>query len=360
MAVTRAPANPITWPPQPQKTLPYRLKHVYTVKPGDSFGSIARQEGVDVWALILFNFQTTNPQEVNWYLKNQLNCTRETRDRKNYMFSGGEQIYIPTGVPPAGCTPWPNLSKWNMSAIAGYQRWILENGESYLSRNGYTRDCANFALDALVDFAKTRQLPLAFYTAKHQRFGISFNEGWSCTTLQTRQQEISLPEYNWSFTLPFDHPDYDSFASSARKWVKVSDLYDLALGNTVRITRSELRSGDLLILPPNVATLHVQVVLSPVAHIMVDGQYRKVLMILQGNTYHGKDWPGTSTGEPIALKAWDLALPSPQDKGFYYKYYMNSKGHWKEDPQAEVQLTNFQGRRWNFDMFNRAYGLATP
>jgi hypothetical protein len=356
MAIANPPINPAPWPPGPKPNekneVPYRIKCKYTVKPGETFATIARQEGVDVWALILFNFRTTDAREVNWYLQKYLKCTKETRDRKNYVFSGGEDIYIPEGVPSSRCSPWPNRSKWVVNEMANYQRWIQENGEdNYVGRKGYTRDCANFAVDALVDFAKTRQLPVAFYRATHQILKINWSESWSCASFLTDQELFRLPESNWQFTLPVDHPDYESFAKSARFHVKASDLYDLTLGNTIRITQNELRPGDLLILPPN-NTLHVQVVLSPIAYITVDHKPRKVLMILQGNTLEGWDWPGCSTGEPIALKAWDLTDTK--------KYYVNLDGAWKDDPQAQVKLSNFQCRRWNFDMFNMAYGISSP
>jgi len=355
MAIAKSPVRPAPWPPGPRPNekneVPYRLKYKYTVKPGESFASIARQEGIDIWALILFNFQTTDAQEVNWYLQRYLKCTRETRDRKNYVFSGGEEIYIPEGVSSSSCSPWPNRSKWDMSEIANYQRWILENGEDYVGKKGYTRDCANFAVDALVDFVKTRQLPVAFYSATHKIHKVNRYEGWSCTSFLTDHELVRLPEYNWQFTLPVDHPNYESFAKSARFYVKASDLYDLALGNTIRITQNELRPGDLLILPPP-NTLHVQVVLSPIAHIRVYHRPKTVLMILQGNTLDGWDWPGCSTGEPIVLKAWDLTDQK--------KYYVNLDGAWKDDPQSQVKLSNFQCRQWNFDMFNIANGISSP
>jgi LysM domain len=355
MAIASPPINPIPWPPKPLKEVPYRLKCKYTVKPGESFASIARQEGVDVWALILFNFQTTDAKEVNWYLQKYLKCTKETRDRKNYTFSGGEEIYIPQGAPSWGCSKrstWPNRSKWDVNEVAYYQRWIQENGEdNYVRSKGYTRDCANFAVDVVVDFAQTRQLPVAFYTAQHHRLHLDWSEGWSCTSFLTDHEQFQLPEYNWQFTLPVDHPDYESFAKSARFRVKASDLYDLALRNTIRVTQNELRAGDLLILPPPM-TLHVQVVLSPVAYITVDHKPRKVLMILQGNTYDGWDLPGRSKGEPIDLKAWDLADST--------KYYVNLNRKWENCKQWIGKLQQFQCRRWNFDMFNKAYGISTP
>ncbi|MGP0020310.1 MAG: LysM peptidoglycan-binding domain-containing protein [Candidatus Sulfotelmatobacter sp.] len=355
MAIAKSPVSPAPWPPGPRPNeknneVPYRLKCKYTVKPGESFASIARQEGIDVWALILFNFRTTDAMKVNWYLQKYLKCTKETRDRKNYTFSGGEEIYIPEGVSPSSCSPWPNRSKWDISEVTNYQRWILENGEDYVGKKGYTRDCANFAVDALVDFVKTRQLPVAFYSAAHKIHKVNRYEGWSCTSFLTDHELVRLPEYNWQFTLPVDHPDYESFAKSARFYVKASDLYDLTLGNTIRIAQNELQPGDLLILPPP-NTLHVQVVLSPLAYITVDHKPRTVLMILQGNMRDG-DWRGSSAGEPIVLKAWDLTD--------YKKYYVNVDGTWKDDPQGQVKLNNFHCRQWNFDMFNMANGISSP
>ena len=60
--------------------------------------------GMTALELCRFNFQTTDPAEINWYLRNKAGCTQTTPDKKNYRFAGGEKIYIPTkgNTLPAG------------------------------------------------------------------------------------------------------------------------------------------------------------------------------------------------------------------------------------------------------------------
>jgi hypothetical protein len=54
--------------------------------------------------LIEFNFKTRQPEEVNWYLRRNVGCTRSTRDGLNWLFAGAKRgvIYIP---PPATAPP---------------------------------------------------------------------------------------------------------------------------------------------------------------------------------------------------------------------------------------------------------------
>jgi len=345
MATTTPPTQPIPWPPNPPLQ---RVKRVHTVKPGESFATIARQEGIDVWMLIYFNFRTTVSAEVNWYLKNRLNCTEETADRKGYRFSGGEQIYIPR-LPAPSSPPWPTPSSgWNATQLVAYGRWVQEDAEDYVNKKGYTRDCADFAIDVLVDFAKARRLPVALYAGSHRQLGRVWPEGWSNELLRPREMEFNVPEYHFRFSLPIDQPDYDRFASWARRWLLAEDLFDTSLGNTLRITHDQLRPGDLLVLPRQIATEHVQVVVSPVGSIMVGGKFRRVLFIVQGNTAD-RDFIGQSAGKPIVAKAWDL-----DDRTLYY---VKIGDRWKEDPQAQEFLRQFEARRWNFQMFNSTYGL---
>ena len=57
--------------------------------------------------LCAFNFRTTAPAEINWYLRNKAGCTQTTPDKKNYKFSGGEKIYLPSPVQPPSPAPVP-------------------------------------------------------------------------------------------------------------------------------------------------------------------------------------------------------------------------------------------------------------
>jgi hypothetical protein len=72
----------------------------YKVKDNDSWVSIAKRQGVDVWNLIEFNFKTRNPDEVNWYLRHRVGCKKTTADGKNWMFSSDAKpgiIHLPAG-----------------------------------------------------------------------------------------------------------------------------------------------------------------------------------------------------------------------------------------------------------------------
>jgi hypothetical protein len=89
----------------------------YEVSDGDSWASLARQAGLDVWSLIRYNYPTLpldNRQaalEVNWYLEQYVRCDKVTSDGKNYIFSST----VPKGViyfpPPVFSHQVPGLSQ---------------------------------------------------------------------------------------------------------------------------------------------------------------------------------------------------------------------------------------------------------
>jgi hypothetical protein len=75
----------------------------YTVGQGESFASIGSKLATKYHVsprgmaklLLLHNFNTTQPDEVNFYLENALKCETVTQNRKNYMFTPGQVIYLP-------------------------------------------------------------------------------------------------------------------------------------------------------------------------------------------------------------------------------------------------------------------------
>jgi hypothetical protein len=75
--------------------IPYRPRD----KPvQEDWHSVARKFGVDVKDLIFFNFLTTEPDEVNWYLKHHTGCKKVSPSGNNWMFSNDASpgiIYIP-------------------------------------------------------------------------------------------------------------------------------------------------------------------------------------------------------------------------------------------------------------------------
>jgi len=74
----------------------------YTVQNDDDWWKLAAKPeikalGYDAIGLCYFNFQTKNPPEINYYLRNKVGCVNTTHDRKNYVFRGAKpgQIYLP-------------------------------------------------------------------------------------------------------------------------------------------------------------------------------------------------------------------------------------------------------------------------
>jgi hypothetical protein len=70
----------------------------YRVRNGDNWISVAANLGMDPKSLIFFNFHTTEPKFVNYYLKHNVGCTVVSPDGKNYSFRDASPgvIYIPS------------------------------------------------------------------------------------------------------------------------------------------------------------------------------------------------------------------------------------------------------------------------
>jgi hypothetical protein len=88
-------------PAEPRKDYPppgFVARH--NVKSGDNWEKLRQlYSRSSVWDLIIFNFNTTVVQEVNWYLGRYVGCTRTTSDKKNYRFRSKDVpgvIYIPS------------------------------------------------------------------------------------------------------------------------------------------------------------------------------------------------------------------------------------------------------------------------
>jgi len=88
---------------EPKKPLPVGYKPTAgiarKVVDSDSWLRLAANAGVDPWWLIQYNFETRDPAEVNWYLKNRVGCDRVTADKKNFRFSASAApgvIFLPS------------------------------------------------------------------------------------------------------------------------------------------------------------------------------------------------------------------------------------------------------------------------
>ena len=58
----------------------------YHVKTGDTPDSIAAKSGVDWNAIAQFNFETTDPDQLETYYGDRVGCTNLTPDGKKYVF----------------------------------------------------------------------------------------------------------------------------------------------------------------------------------------------------------------------------------------------------------------------------------
>jgi hypothetical protein len=76
----------------------------YRVKDGDDWEKVAKKFMVDVKELIYFNFLTTRPDEVNWYLHYHTGCDTVSPSGNNWMFSSSANPGI-IWIPPAENDP---------------------------------------------------------------------------------------------------------------------------------------------------------------------------------------------------------------------------------------------------------------
>ncbi|MBZ5624585.1 MAG: hypothetical protein LAQ69_38670 [Acidobacteriia bacterium] len=112
---------------------PFSLRH--PVKDREDWGSVARMHRIDTKALIFYNFWTTNPDEVNWYLRRNVGCTKSNDGGRNYAFSSdarpGYVYYPPPPVPAKTLMPEDrmpgNLRPHFNSALDGLQIQVMRH-----------------------------------------------------------------------------------------------------------------------------------------------------------------------------------------------------------------------------------------
>jgi hypothetical protein len=112
----KAPTNKAAWPPDPTRDPKGRTPIEVRVgsDPKQSFYTIAASKGLDPAELVRFNFGTTDPAQINWYLREYVGCFNTTRDGYNYTFFGAGTrpvgdttkkkavIYVPGPAAPPG------------------------------------------------------------------------------------------------------------------------------------------------------------------------------------------------------------------------------------------------------------------
>jgi hypothetical protein len=113
MPIEKRPASPLPKGPRPGSRNP-----PYKVTGADTLETVASKHSVSTTDLIRHNFATTDPAEINWYLREYVGCDKPTSDGKNWCFSSSANpglIYIPAsstnpgnGAPPNGGGPGVN------------------------------------------------------------------------------------------------------------------------------------------------------------------------------------------------------------------------------------------------------------
>lgn len=104
-----------TWPPVPET--PHNVDYILG---SENFWSLARQHGrANPWDIIIYNFRTEDPEEVNWYLHHAVGCW-QSEDRANFSFKDAERddgemskIYIP----PKTWKPAPSFKKGSGAGV---------------------------------------------------------------------------------------------------------------------------------------------------------------------------------------------------------------------------------------------------
>lgn len=105
MSILKVPAVKAPWPPRAanDKFFRYPKAHPVGKEKGESFATLAKRNGVGGRELVQYNFLTSDPQEINWYLANYVGCPAPKAGDRYYGFFGAPfneakktgVIYIP-------------------------------------------------------------------------------------------------------------------------------------------------------------------------------------------------------------------------------------------------------------------------
>lgn len=126
----------------------------------------AAKPGMTALDLCVYNFRTSVPAEINWYLRNKAGCTATTPDRRNYKFAGGEKIHVPGAVAavPAKLPTSAEVEAWFVREMvpqrttnAGFSPnrifkspQALLRGNNKADPNGLCGDTTKFVLERIV------------------------------------------------------------------------------------------------------------------------------------------------------------------------------------------------------------------
>jgi hypothetical protein len=106
---------------------PMGYESIHKVQTGDNWMNLAsRYYRADPLDIIIFNFETTKPREINWCLNEYVGCETDTPDGKNFRFSSADvpgYVYIPPkSWKPGGPPAKPSVPGESPTARA----WVLQ------------------------------------------------------------------------------------------------------------------------------------------------------------------------------------------------------------------------------------------
>ena len=109
----------------------------YRVQSSDNFATLAIYARMSPGDLLRYNFGTSVPREVNWYLRNHVGCKKADWDEKNYVFSDDDDpgvIFVPLraykALLEAGYTPRKVVEDENFEVTGrmyGYSQTFSKN-----------------------------------------------------------------------------------------------------------------------------------------------------------------------------------------------------------------------------------------
>lgn len=96
-----------------------RIGAVVPVGNKDDWWSLEKEFGVPPWDIVYANFETYNPEETNWYLREYVGCHRLSPNRANYTFRDSKPGLILSPFPEAAlaiamermCRPKPEQTE---------------------------------------------------------------------------------------------------------------------------------------------------------------------------------------------------------------------------------------------------------
>jgi hypothetical protein len=93
MPIEKRPSHLVSKGPRPGSRIP-----PHKVSDHENFETLALKYSMTAKEIMLHNFGTSNPAEINWYLREYVGCNLTTHDRQNWRFSSTAApgfIYIP-------------------------------------------------------------------------------------------------------------------------------------------------------------------------------------------------------------------------------------------------------------------------